>query len=291
MEAILQWGLEVVRFIQQMQNPLLTSFFFAVSGLGGAAAFFLVLPALFWCMDYKLGVRVAVVFSISAMANSFLKEFFAQPRPFNLDPGVGIGTASGFGLPSGHAQESLVFWGSLALGVRKRWFWAGASVLIVLVGCSRVYLGVHFPTDVLAGWAVGGILLWLYAMLWPAMENWILSRNTLMQVLLVLAVPPGLLLLHVSGVTVLQLGLLLGIGFGVLVRSLYLSFPTRCTPVRALLRYGIGMAMLVGLLGLLRGIYPARETAGFLVMSFFHSAVNGLWISLGAPWLFRLLKL
>ena len=290
MEPLLQWGLEVIRFIQQIQNPLLTSFFFAVSGMGGAVSFFLVLPALFWCMDYRLGVRVAVVFSISAIANSFLKEFFSQPRPFNLDPSLGIGTAAGYGLPSGHAQESLVLWWSVALGVRKKWFWAVTAVLIILVGFSRVYLGVHFPTDVMGGWAVGIILLCLYAMFQPGIEDWIRSRSIFIQALLVLAVPSGLLLLHVSGVTVFQLGLLLGIGSGAMVKSRFLPFPVSCAPGRAMVRYAIGIAILIGFLGLMRGVYPARETVGYLVTGFFHSAVNGLWISLGAPWLFRLLK-
>ena len=291
MEPLLQWGLELIRFIQQMENPLLTNFFLAVSGLGGAIPFFLVLPALFWCADYNLGLRVAVVCSISAISNSFLKEFFSQPRPFNLEAALGIGKAGGYGLPSGHAQGSLVLWGSIAHRVKKKWFWAMTASLLVLVGFSRIYLGVHFPTDVIAGWAVGLVLLWVYVMLQPGIEGWIAGRDLGIQTLLVLAVPPGLLLFHLSGVAVFQLGMLLGIGIGAIIKSCWLSFSARCTPGRALMRYGIGIAILIGFLGLLRGMYPPRETSGYLVMGFFHSAVNGLWISLGAPWLFRLLKL
>ena len=291
MEALLQWGLEAIRFIQQVENPLLTIFFRTVSGLGGPVSFYLLLPALFWCADYKLGVRVAALFSISAFSNSLLKEFFAQPRPFNLEPALGIGTAGGYGLPSGHAQGSMVLWGCIAHRVNKRWFWAITAVLLMLVGFSRVYLGVHFPTDIIVGWAVGLALLWVSIMLYPGIDGWIASRNPGLQALLVLAVPPGLLLFHSGGVAVFQMGLLMGIGIGAVVQGRSLPFSARCTPGKAVVRYAIGIAILIALLGLLRGMYPPREAAGSMVMGFLHAAVNGIWMSLGAPWLFRLLKI
>ena len=72
MEPFLQWGLEVIRAVQQVQSPLLNGFFFTVSGLGSSFFLFLVLPALFWCVDYRLGMRVAVVCTLSAFCNSSL---------------------------------------------------------------------------------------------------------------------------------------------------------------------------------------------------------------------------
>src|SRR4030042_3558272 len=119
MEPLLQWGLEVIRTIQQIQNPLLNSFFLFITSLGSGIFFLLVLPTLFWCVDYNLGMRVAVVCTISAFCNSFLKVLFSQPRPFNLEPSLGIGKAGGYGLPSGHAQGSIVLWGSIAHWMKK----------------------------------------------------------------------------------------------------------------------------------------------------------------------------
>ena len=81
MEPLLHWGLEVIRTVQQVQSPLLNSFFFAVSGLGSSFFLVLVLPALFWCVDYNLGMRVAVVCTLSAVCNASLKVLFSQPRP------------------------------------------------------------------------------------------------------------------------------------------------------------------------------------------------------------------
>ena len=291
MEPLLQWGLEVIRTVQQVQSPLLNSFFFAVSGLGSSFFLLLTLPALFWCVDYNLGMRVAVVCTLSAVCNASLKVLFSQPRPFDLVPELGIGRAGGYGLPSGHAQESVVLWGSIAHFTGKKWFWALTVSLLLLIGFSRVYLGVHFPTDVIAGWTVGIALLWLYIHFHPAIENWVGGRHSSIQLLLVLAVPLGLLLMHSGVVVAFQSGMLLGIGAGAIVRTRFISFSSRCAKGTAVARYAVGITILVGSLSLLRGMYPYQATTADLVRGFLHSALNGIWISLGAPALFRLLKL
>ncbi len=291
MESLLPWGLEVIRAVQQLQSPLLNSFFLAVSGLGSSLFLLLILPALFWCVDYRLGMRVAVVCTLSAFCNSSLKVFFSQPRPFDLDPNLGIGRAGGYGLPSGHAQESVVLWGSIAHFAGKTWFWAVTAAILLLIGFSRVYLGVHFPTDVIAGWTVGIILLGLYVICRRGIEDWITAQTMAMQLLLVLAVPLCLLVLDNGFVVVYQSGMLLGIGTGAMVTDRFVSFSSRCTKERAVARYVIGIIIIIASLSLIRMINPHQATSGELAKGFFHSAFNGIWISLGAPWLFRLLKL
>jgi len=291
MENLLAWGLEIIHSIQQIQSPLLNSIFLVITSLGSSLAFLLVLPLLFWCVDYNLGMRVAIVCSISAFCNFSLKDFFAQPRPFNLDPTVGITTARGYGLPSGHAQGSLVLWGSIAAWTRKKWVWAVTAFFVALTGFSRVYLGVHFPTDVLAGWMLGILLLALYCTLQPRIEHWITGQSIVVQVLALLSVSLVLLLISGNRIMVYQLGMLLGIGVGAMLKVRYLPFSVSGIRWTSLARYSIGITILFTLFTTLRTIYPAQQATGYFMIGFLHSAVNGLWISLGAPWLFRLLKL
>ena len=291
METGLQWGLEVIKTIQQIQNPLLNNVFLVITSLGGGISFLFVLPFLFWCIDYNLGMRVAVFCSVSAFCNFSLKDLFAQPRPFNLDPSVAITTARGFGLPSGHAQGSTVLWGSIAAWVKKGWFWVGTTTLLILIGFSRVYLGVHFPTDVLAGWALGIILLCLYCILQPNIEIWVSGQTTTGKVLLLLAVLLGLMLLHFNRLVVYQLGVLLGVGVGAIVKVRCLSFAVSGSSWKSPVRYLIGIAIMLAFFAMMRSIYPPQDTTGYYVLGFVHSSFNGLWISLGAPWLFRVLKL
>lgn len=291
MESLLPLGLEIIHSIQHIQSPLLNTIFLVITSLGSSMAFLVVLPFLFWCVDYNLGMRVAIVCTLSSFFNFYLKDFFAQPRPFNLDPSVAITTARGYGLPSGHAQGSLILWGSVAAWTKKKWVWAVTAAFVALTGFSRVYLGVHFPTDILAGWIVGGAVLALYCTLHPKIENWITGQPLVIQLLSLLAVSLGLLLIRFNRVMVYQLGTLVGIGVGAMLKVRYVPFSVSGTRWRSLARYSIGTTILFILFTALRSIYPSQHATGYFIAGFLHSAVNGLWISLGAPWLFRLLKI
>ena len=114
------------------------------------------------------GLAGAFLIGLAALANSVLKTSIARARPDLLEP---IVVERGFSFPSGHAALSTVAYGILALlvirsGLPQAARWAiviGLTVLVLLIGLSRVWLGVHYPTDVLAGWAAGATIVLVYA--------------------------------------------------------------------------------------------------------------------------------
>ena len=106
------------------------------------------------------GFRFAVFFVFSAYVNSGLKYIARTERPPRE---LRLAVQEGYAFPSGHAQGSTVFWGLLALRLRKRWAYWGAALLISLVSLSRLYLGVHWPIDIAGGLAAGLILLLIYS--------------------------------------------------------------------------------------------------------------------------------
>ena len=92
---------------------------------------------------------------LSALLNSLLKDFFDDPRPdlaFALDGRVG----GSYGFPSGHAQLAVVTWGALAIFAGTRAAALGATVMIIGICFSRLYLGVHDIEDVAGGLTLGG---------------------------------------------------------------------------------------------------------------------------------------
>jgi len=107
MDAIFQWGLDFIIMIQQLDTPLLDSFFRAITSLGDELFYLLLFSFLLWCVDFYLGIRVGIIFLLSVYVNTGLKGIFQQPRPFDILPEIQKVHASGYGFPSGHAQSSI----------------------------------------------------------------------------------------------------------------------------------------------------------------------------------------
>lgn len=104
------------------------------------------------------GLFAALALGGSALLNLGTKQLFARERPSLWES---LAPEHSFSFPSGHAMGSMTLaWVCVLLAWRTRWRWpvvAVASLFTVLVGLSRVYLGVHFPSDILAGWAAASI--------------------------------------------------------------------------------------------------------------------------------------
>ena len=158
------WGIEVIKVIQRVENPVLTALVKFITLLGTEYLYVPLILFIFWWVDEKRGFRLGIFIILSAWINAFLKDLWALPRPFNLDASLGLAFEPTYGAPSGHAQNSLCFWIPMAVWLqgrqrRPRLLWTGVAVLLLLIGFSRLYLGVHFPTDLFAGWIIALLLL------------------------------------------------------------------------------------------------------------------------------------
>ncbi|MDR0497158.1 MAG: phosphatase PAP2 family protein [Treponema sp.] len=172
---IYRWGIEVIRVIQRIENPFLTALMKFITELGTEKFYVPLILVIFWWIDEKRGFRLGVLIIVSAWLNAFMKDVLKQPRPFILEPSLGLAYESTYGAPSGHAQMSLCFWLPIAAWCAQVWaaksrsgkvrtqkqllIWASAVLIILLMGFTRLYLGVHFPTDLFAGWLLAGVIL------------------------------------------------------------------------------------------------------------------------------------
>jgi membrane-associated phospholipid phosphatase len=292
MEAVWQWGLDFIRAVQSVHGPGLDIVFKAITFLGEEDFFFIILPLILWCVDFAFGVRLAFFFLFSTCLNSVAKGLIDHPRPCDLDPEVKLHDYTGrYGLPSGHSQSAVVLWGAIASYARKRWVWAVAILLMVLIGFSRIYLGVHFPTDVLGGWMLGGILLAFYLLLVPRIEAWLKRMGLGVRLALVVVIPLVLVLIFPSSDSVSAMGVFLGAGVGIVLMGRWMPFSAAGPLWQRAVRLLIGAAVLLALRFGLKAIFPDEGEALYVLMRFVRYMVVGLWATLGAPWLFVKLKL
>jgi undecaprenyl-diphosphatase len=171
-DPLVRFDETVETILHDWASPTLTTFFLVVTVLGSLET----IGLLSLVVAVILGVRRQWLYLgtwLAALAGGFvlnqlLKELFARPRPYFEHPLV---LEASYSFPSGHATMSLIFYGMLAyfcvLGLRT---WRartavvfGATLLVLLIGFGRMYLGVHYFSDVVAGFASGGI--WLSALI------------------------------------------------------------------------------------------------------------------------------
>lgn len=156
--AVLDWGIRVIESVQEFLPSIAAPVFRAITVLGDPVSYLVIVAFVYWCIDERRAVRAGIILFVSAGINIVLKDLLAVPRPFVRKPGINLIHASGYATPSGHAQNSAAFWPSVLHGVPGRTAKTAFFILPLLIGASRIYLGVHYPTDVLAGWALGAVI-------------------------------------------------------------------------------------------------------------------------------------
>lgn len=151
-------------WLEGIRIPGLNEFMLLITQLGEETAFLVAALILFWCVNKYFGYYVLSVGFIGTLANQFMKLWFRIPRPWVLDSNFTIleqarEAASGYSFPSGHTQNAVGTFGSIACTVKTKWVRIAAIVVAVLVPFSRMYIGVHTPLDVLVAAAIAIILL------------------------------------------------------------------------------------------------------------------------------------
>ena len=286
MEGILDWGTEVVLWLQQF-SPALDPFFQALTFLGEEDFFLLLLPLVSWCLDRRTGARLTILFLLSTYLNAVIKLVVDQPRPFEYDPRVKkLWETTGGGFPSNHTQGAVVVWGYLATQFRRRWLWILAILLMVLIPLSRVYLGMHFPTDLLGGYVLGAGVLLLYLWWGPPAEKWLEEWGLPGQLILALAVPILLAFALPIGdeASVTAAATMMGLSAGFVLELRWVGFRTAGAWWKRIARFLLGVA---GLFALRFGLSAAFEgLSPALLFRFIRYGLIGLWGGLGAPWAF-----
>lgn len=311
----------VITFFIQRWGDWLTLPMSAFTLLGSEQFYLLLMPTLYWCFDAALGVRIGLMLLLSNGFNTFFKIILRSPRPYWIDDRVKVlfQSETSFGLPSGHAQISASVWGVLAASLKKPANRLLIVAVIFLIGLSRIYLGVHFTSDVLLGWLIGGLLLLAFLKLEQPALAWFKHHAAFQQVLLGFALSMGMILLvllplqlvpdwqlppawqemssltsPLSLVDPLNLegiftasGTIFGMIAGLVwIDQKYQGFNTSGTAAKRLLRFLLGMAGVLIFWYLLGQVLPDDAGLLALLLRYLRYALVGIWVSAGAPFLF-----
>lgn len=316
MEPVFEFGLTVTRWLQQ-NYPQLTGFMSLVSNLGRFEFYLALVPLVYWCLDKQAGKYMAYLLAVSNIVVEMLKHTFRGPRPFWLDPDVGLGFEDSYGVPSGHSQTAVVVYLFVGYWLRRGWVWLLCLLMIFFMGLSRVYLGVHFVHDVLAGYLVGLILMLGFLVWMRYFRERFLNRILGQRLLSVTVVPlffgaiyaiirliigqPDLTVSWVAYIETAErasieniasaLGILAGLGIGFILEASRVYFTVGGPVSKRVLRYVLGMVITLIIWRGLALVLPDDPLWLALPLRALRYGLAGIWVAYYAPIVFVRLKL
>ena len=246
------WEVALQEWLQNALGGAATPVISFFSAFGEEVILIAILGTIYWSLDKELGKRIGAAVAMGVVFNPMVKNVFLRRRPYFDNPNIKCLravdsdadiydiTAQGFSFPSGHSTNGTASYGSIAVYKKEKKYWALALILIFLIGFSRVFVGVHFVTDVLSGWVLGSVIILLNVKLRDKLGEAGLYG------LMLLAGIPGMFYCtsndYFSGY-----GLMIGIFGGFLFEKKYVNFSGTKRPVMIIIRLVCGLAIFVGL--------------------------------------------
>lgn len=169
--------MEFLRFLESIRTPVGDALMSFITLFGEETLFIVLALVFFWCIDKKRGFYLLFTCFAGTVCIQFLKMAFRIPRPWVLDPNFTIvesarEAATGYSFPSGHTQCAAGLWGGIARSAKKRAVQIGGTALVLLVGLSRMYLGVHTPLDVLVSLGIALVVIFaLYFVVYQGFDK------------------------------------------------------------------------------------------------------------------------
>jgi membrane-associated phospholipid phosphatase len=301
--SLVPWGYRALLSLEGIRSGVLTLFFSVITDLGSNFGYLVILSLTYWCIDKRVGQGLAYASLFSATLNIWIKHLWNIPRPGDaaLD---GVLKRAGIGrrvtplrqatlpsFPSGHAQGAAVTWGNIAHHAdagpaRKRRIWYAVVLLVALIAVSRLYLGVHFPQDVLAGLAIGAVYLAAWLWIEPRVRSRMAALNLGWQYGLAVLIPLAALVVLPSDDTTAAMGAAMGLGVGYLLEGQTLRFTVAGVGWKRVLRGALGLALMIaaylsltalfGLVDVAPAVEFAWRTLRYALLGF-----AGGW---GVPW-------
>lgn len=273
--------LDILRAIQSIHHPFLDAFFLGITMLGEEIFIVPLLAVIFWTLDKKFGEVLAFTIFSSLLLNNALKELFFMERPIGQE---GIRTlrpetATGKSFPSGHSQNAGATAGALSLGLKKKVVTITAMTLMLLIGLSRLYLGVHYPKDAIVGILLGLLVAFTVSKIIPKVET---MKLYLLVLILFL---PGLIFVN-SADFIKSLASYMGFVVGIHLEKRAVNFSTEGTPIKKVLRVLLGIILILLIKEGLGQVFPDTLIFDFIRYFLITFVAIGLY-----PWIFKKIRL
>jgi membrane-associated phospholipid phosphatase len=325
-EQLLAISINLTHFLQShlaWLTPVMEFFTF----LGNEEFYLIVMPVFLWAINYDAGIRLGLIMLLSGSVNTIFKFSLRQPRPYWVSSSIKNLDAphNSFGLPSGHSQNAASLFGTLATMVKQKWLSGLMIVVIVGVGFSRLFLGVHSLQDIILGFTLGALLVFLFAKYSDSFAQKFRQKKVIARVLIAFVISAVLLFAGI-GIRAVQLncftiptvwnanalaagheedlnpydigGLITSTGafFGIALGGIWVNetggfIANQGVWWKRTLRFIIGILGVLFFWKILGDIFPRNENFISYLLRYLRYILVGFWVSGLAPKTFSLLKI
>ncbi len=268
------FGAEFVflKFLESIRTDFWNNFFESVTILGEETVYIFLICIIYFMFDKKIAQKLFFIAATSIGVNCVIKNIVKLPRPFtngNVSC-VRPETATGYSFPSGHTQIASTCTSALAFILKKRWSVIFAFIATFLVGFSRLYLGAHFPVDVIFGVLLGIISAFTLNKLHDNSKN---VYKLYYSVALIATVFAGVFIIKPNPLYLdfyKFYGLFLGFICAVKFEERFVKFTYDCSIYKKLVRVIIGVALAYTLKESIKLILVTDS----VIISYFYNAIR-----------------
>ena len=162
----MSFELELVKLLQSFRSEFSDFLFQVFTMFGEELVIIGILGFFYWVYNKKIGEIMGISVFVSLALNSTIKTLFQRLRPYQVDSSIvniRPETSGGYSFPSGHTQGAATVFSAVGFFLKKRWISITVGIIILLVAISRLYIGVHYLSDVVVGAMLGIGISWVFA--------------------------------------------------------------------------------------------------------------------------------
>lgn len=270
-----------LEWMTSFEGSVLTTFFKLVSSLANETLYLVIISFLYWCVSKRKAFHMIVMLCFSGYIGIMVKEFMKIPRPYTYDGIEALyeKSAAGYSFPSTHVQLSTTFWGSFMILCKKRIVWIIGIIFIILVAISRLYLRVHWLSDIIGAVLFSVIVVYLYTKVTMELSDrkFILLQRIILAVSLIMYVMTS----QVDNLKLL--GVLTGSTIGIMLENHSINMNESNDFKMQVVKTVLGLSIMLIMQFILKKVIPD--------MYYLRYAVTGITITFLCPFIFHMLRL
>lgn len=247
-----------LKILESIRTDFLNLFFQIITLLGEETVLVVLLSAIYFAYDKNLARKIFFITVSSLGINCVIKNFVKMPRPFSEGNITCIkpDTATGYSFPSGHTQTFATWSTAFSFHFKRKILLIISIILTLAVGFSRLYLGAHFPSDVIAGIILGFLLSYLFNILYENIKN----KHKLYFITTLIFVPFAVFF-TISANPLFEdffktFGLFAGFSLAVIFEEKYVQFDYNIPTYKKILRIIIGVLIALIIKEMVKIIFP-----------------------------------